>query len=81
MGMNKSDGDLMANAKPEFEPILTVEEAAIHLRIHPKTLQRLARQEQVPCMRQGKYWFFRLSSLDVWLRALENHSSQPFRVK
>jgi len=79
--MNKSNGELMAAANSDFEPILTAEEAAIHLRIHPKTLQRLARLEQVPCMRRGKRWFFRLSTLDVWLRAQENHCSQPFRVK
>jgi excisionase family DNA binding protein len=81
MGMNKSNSDLMINALPDFEPILTAEEAAIHLRIHTKTLQKLARLGQVPCMRPGKYWLFRLSSLDVWLRAQENHCSQPFCVK
>jgi excisionase family DNA binding protein len=79
--MNKSNNDLTKNAKPDFEPILTAEEAAVHLRIHTKTLQKLARLGQVPCMRRGKYWFFRLSSLDVWLRALENRGSQPFCVK
>jgi excisionase family DNA binding protein len=65
----------------DFEPLLTAEEAAMHLRIHPKTLQKMARAGQVPCMRRGKYWFFRLSSLDVWLRAQENRCSQPFCVK
>ncbi len=64
-----------------FEPLLTVEEAAAHLRIHPKTLQRMARNCQIPSVRIGKYWRFRLSVLDEWVRALENQSSQPFRVK
>ena len=81
MGMNKSNSDLITNTWPDFEPILTAEEAAIHLRIHTKTLQKLARLGQVPCIRRGKYWFFRLSSLDVWLRAQENRCSQPFCVK
>ena len=55
-----------------FEPLLTAEEAAEHLRIHVKTLQKLARQQRVPNVRMGKYWRFRLSSLDRWLSAQEN---------
>lgn len=64
-----------------FEPLLTAEEAAIHLRIHTKTLQKLARARIVPCIRMGKYWRFHLSALDAWLREQENDPSQPFRVK
>ena len=80
-GSNKQNCDFPAFPENDFEPLLTAEEAAAHLRIHTKTLQKLARQGQVPCMRPGKYWLFRLSSLDVWLRAQENHCSQPFCVK
>jgi len=63
-----------------FEPLLSAEEAAAHLRIHPKTLHKLARKGHVPCIRMGKYWRFHLSSLDAWLRSIENRCSQPFRV-
>ena len=64
-----------------FEPLLSAEEAAARLRIHPKTLQRMARNCQIPSIRIGKYWRFRLTALDEWVRGAENHSSQPFRVK
>lgn len=64
-----------------FEPLLSAEEAALHLRIHTKTLQKLARAGVVPCIRMGKYWRFHLSTLDAWLRERENDPSQPFRVK
>ena len=63
-----------------FEPLLTAEEAADHLRIHPKTLQKLAREQRVPCVRMGKYWRFRLSSLDLWVTAHHNQISQPFHA-
>ena len=59
-----------------FEPLLTAEEAAEHLRIHVKTLQRLAREQRVPCVRMGKYWRFRLSTLDHWVTTQHNRS-QP----
>jgi excisionase family DNA binding protein len=55
-------------SEAEFEPLLDVPEAAKLLRMHPKTLQALARASTVPCIRLGKYWRFRASALDAWLR-------------
>jgi excisionase family DNA binding protein len=63
-----------------FEPLLSADEAADHLRIHVKTLQRLAREQRVPSVRMGKYWRFRLSALDRWVTNIENQVSQPFCV-
>ena len=51
----------------EFEPILTSEQAAAFLQIHPKTLQRMARQGRVPGYRVGDLWRFRASDLEAWL--------------
>lgn len=52
-----------------FERVLKTEEAAALLQIHPKTLQRMARQGIVPAFRIGDLWRFRASSLDQWLRS------------
>jgi excisionase family DNA binding protein len=62
---------------PLFEPLLTAEEASRHLRMHVKTLLRLARGGEVPGIRMGRYWRFRLSSLDLWLAQQQTGSSQP----
>jgi excisionase family DNA binding protein len=72
---------IMAGAEGIFEPLLTAEEAAEHLRIHVKTLQKLAREQRVPCVRMGKYWRFRLSALDHWVQTQQNQCSQPLRVE
>jgi excisionase family DNA binding protein len=69
-----------ASAKEKFEPLLTAGEAAKHLRVHVKTLQRLAREHRIPCVRLGKYWRFRLSALDAWVATQQNQLSQPFCV-
>ena len=61
----------------DFEPLLTAEEAADHLRIHVKTIQKLAREQRIPSVRMGKYWRFRLSALDRWVTAQHNQLSQP----
>ena len=51
-----------------FETLLTATEAARLLKIHPKTLQRMARQGRVPAKRIGDLWRFRASELDHWLQ-------------
>jgi excisionase family DNA binding protein len=50
------------------EPTLNSEEAAAILQIHPKTLQRMARQGTIPGRQIGDLWRFRASELDEWLR-------------
>jgi excisionase family DNA binding protein len=52
----------------EFERLLDSEEAASLLKIHPKTLQRMARQKRIAGIQIGKLWRFRVSELDRWLK-------------
>jgi excisionase family DNA binding protein len=56
------------NTLTVFEPLLTASEAAALLKIHPKTLQKLARQGRIPAKRIGDLWRFRASELDQWVR-------------
>jgi excisionase family DNA binding protein len=58
-----------------------VSEAAKLLGVHPKTLQAMAREGSVPCIRMGKYWRFRESSLDVWVREQLESEYQSRRVQ
>ena len=51
-----------------FEPLLDSNDAAQLLRIHPKTLQRMARNRQIHGIQVGKLWRFRASDLEIWLR-------------
>lgn len=53
-----------------FEPLLGSEEAAQLLKIHPKTLQRMARQRQIPGIQIGKLWRFRRSELNAWIERI-----------
>jgi excisionase family DNA binding protein len=47
-----------------FEPLLDSDEAAQLLHIHPKTLQRMARNRQIHGIQVGKLWRFRASDLE-----------------
>ena len=52
-----------------LEDLLDSEQAAAIVKVHPKTLQRYARNGIVCGLRVGKLWRFRASSLDQWLRS------------
>ena len=51
----------MANKKEE---VLTAEEVAEYLRIHPYTVRRLARAGKVPGFKIGGQWRFNRSEID-----------------
>jgi excisionase family DNA binding protein len=64
-----ADSNLPIQFEPTFEPVLDSEEAAALLKIHPKTLQKLARDGKIPGVRIGKLWAFRASTLNRWLES------------
>jgi len=53
-----------------FEPLLDTQEAAALLKIHPKTLQKLARNGELEAIQIGKLWRFRVSALNRWLEEI-----------
>lgn len=63
-----------------FEPLLDSDEAAALLKIHPKTLQRMARRGEVPGIQIGKLWRFRASALNAWMNGIDTHE-YPSRFK
>jgi excisionase family DNA binding protein len=57
-----------ADANPSFERLLDSEEAASLLKIHPKTLQKMARNGEIAGVQIGRLWRFRASVLNSWLQ-------------
>jgi len=60
----------IADSGGRFEPLLDSDEAADLLKIHPKTLQRMARRGTVVGIRIGRLWRFRASQLNEWLQSI-----------
>lgn len=60
-------GILSSSQATPFEPLLTSDRAASLLGIHPKTLQKLARNGKLPALRIGDLWRFRSSDLQAWI--------------
>ena len=50
------------------EPLLDSDQAAAILKIHPKSLQRMARRGEIRALQIGKVWRFRASVLDEWIQ-------------
>jgi excisionase family DNA binding protein len=51
----------------DLPPVLNTEEAASYLRIHPRTLTRMARDGEIPGLQIGRHWRFRRADLDAWV--------------
>lgn len=64
-------------AGQSISALLTNEEAAGILKIHPKVLQRMARRGDVPALKIGKFWRFRVSALDEWINSRLQSPCQP----
>jgi excisionase family DNA binding protein len=50
------------------ERLLQTDEAAAIIQIHPKTLQRFAREGMIRGIHIGKLWRFRASEIEAWIR-------------
>ena len=57
---SKSDGG---------DSILTVNELAGYLRVHPATIYRLLKARQLPAFRVGFDWRFKRDVIDEWVRS------------
>jgi excisionase family DNA binding protein len=59
--------------KPDIAPasptILTVREVSERLRLHPTTIYRLLRLNQIPAFRVGSDWRFNTDMIDRWMSA------------
>lgn len=51
------------------EKLLTAEQAAAILQVHPRTVKRMAASGEIPAMKIGKLWRFRESLLDAWVNS------------
>jgi excisionase family DNA binding protein len=63
-----------------FEQLLDSHEAASLLRIHVKTLQRMARRREIPSFVIGGKWRFRASDLEVWVHSRVHSACHPCRL-
>jgi excisionase family DNA binding protein len=55
-----------------FERLLSQQEAADLLGIHPETLRRMSIRGEIPALRVGRFWKYRASTLESWVSSRLN---------
>jgi excisionase family DNA binding protein len=55
--------------------VMTLEEVAIFLRVHPSTVYRLLRQNRIPAFKMGSDWRFNQESIERWIAEREGENS------
>ena len=51
--------------------IMTVEEVAAYLKVHPTTVYKLVKRKELPCFRVGSELRLRKADVDEWIRERE----------
>jgi excisionase family DNA binding protein len=73
----------LSTVRMEPEGYVSSDEAASFLKLNPRTVQRLAREGNIPAHpfgeRRRKTWRFLLSELDEWMKTKVNSSRRPCR--
>jgi excisionase family DNA binding protein len=61
------------------DPIMTIDEVAEYLDLHPLTVRRLARDGEIPAFKVGRQWRVKRAILDHWLakESMKNIALSP----
>jgi excisionase family DNA binding protein len=51
--------------------VMTLEEVAEFLHVHPSTVYRLLKDKRIPAFKIGSDWRFNLESIEKWVKELE----------
>ena len=51
--------------------ILTVRDVSSYLRVHPSTIYKMLKRNQLPAFRVGSDWRFTVEAIDQWLASAE----------
>lgn len=57
--------------------VLTVQEVSDYLRVHPSTVYRMLKKNQLPAFRVGSDWRFTVESIDKWRAEVEALGRAP----
>ena len=57
--------------------VLTVQEVSSYLRVHPSTIYRMLKRNQLPAFRVGSDWRFTVEAIDQWRARAEAGTFKP----
>jgi excisionase family DNA binding protein len=65
----------------DSESMLTVEDCAEYLRVHPSTIYRLVKKKELPAFKVGRAWRFTRESIDRWRAGAERRRPLSYRTR
>ena len=57
--------------------MMTVDEVAAYLQLHPLTVRRLAREGSIPAFKIGRQWRVKRALLDQWISEQSTQKAEP----
>ena len=69
------------DSKDEMDSVLTVQNVAEYLHVHPSTLYRLLKRKQLPAFKIGSEWRFNLESINRWRAEAEQNLKKSRYVR
>lgn len=58
--------------------VITLEQVAEYLKVHPSTIYRLLKRKELPGFKVGRDWRFNIESIDKWRIAGEGQRTVEF---
>ena len=63
----------VVNSDNARSSILTIQDVAEYLRVHPSTIYRLLKKKQLPAFKVGRDWRFDREEIDRWRASAEGN--------
>jgi excisionase family DNA binding protein len=64
-------GVTAANFDAVTQRVMTVQDVSAYLRVHPSTVYRLLKRNELPAFRVGSDWRFNVEAIDRWRSQME----------
>lgn len=71
MENHKSDQAGLAGFGDLTTRVMTVQDVSAYLRVHPSTIYRLLKRNELPAFRVGSDWRFNVEAIDRWRSKME----------
>jgi excisionase family DNA binding protein len=72
MSNSDFDRETAANFDTMAQRVMTVQDVSAYLRVHPSTVYRLLKRNQLPAFRVGSDWRFNVEAIDRWRSEMES---------
>jgi excisionase family DNA binding protein len=71
MENHKSDRVAVMGLEDIMSRVMTVRDVSAYLRVHPSTVYRLLKRNELPAFRVGSDWRFNVEAIDLWRERME----------